>query len=264
MYVGRRRCDSRVRCLSQGLILSVGNTGVHPTSDLYRQLESTLEKAEYLFPEAAGAGIEDEDDVELTLLERLEDVVVLNDGLYELTPFLEAIPIEYEDLAAASGLVAATTVETTETKVLHVNILDKFPEASYNLALVERLAELNLRRKKRLWELKDKHQAVPQDTHGVRGGGGGDSPSSYAPSSMFTRTTGSSMDSVSHSLLDLKDDGAMSEISASSFATVDFGIVGLPPPPVGLGPDVVFECNLCFEVIEGMQTKYQWKYVVSV
>ncbi|KAF8253094.1 hypothetical protein K440DRAFT_657620 [Wilcoxina mikolae CBS 423.85] len=230
-------------------------------TELFRNLESTLEKAEYVFPEAT-----EEEDEDLDLLETLEDIAVLNDGLYELTPFLETIPIEYEENGNLENvrLVTAGTEEITETKALQVNILDKFPEASFNLALVDRLADLNLRRRKKLWELKDKHEKMPEPSSpsSVGGGRGGTphTPSSYAPSRYTDYTRGSSVPSISDSLFD--DDYKYAQSEASSFADVDMDMVGrtsIPPPPVRLGDDVSFECNLCFQTLHGVHTKYLWK-----
>jgi hypothetical protein len=228
-----------------------------------------LEKAEYIYSEAIEA--ENEHWAELTLLETLEDVAILNDGLYELTPFLESIPIEYEenDELENSRQRTADPGQTTATKALHINILDKFPGAADNLPLVENLAERNMRRKERLWELKKKHESAPEPVSPSNGRGGrARSPSSYAPSTKYTmgtmRTFGSSVASVPYSLLDLQDDYAPSAASMSSFASADLDMVGItriPPPPVRLGDGVSFECNLCFETLYGVETKYRWKYV---
>jgi hypothetical protein len=244
-----------------------------------------LEKAEYIYPEAIE--VEDEHWTELTLLETLEDVAILNDGLYELTPFLESIPIEYEenDELENSRQRTADPGQITATKALHINILDKFPGAADNLPLVENLAERNMRRKERLWELKKKHESASEPVSPSNGRGGrahsspssrahsspssrAHSPSSYAPSTKYTmgtmRTFGSSVASVPYSLLDLQQDYAPSMASMSSFASVDLEMVGrtrIPPPPVRLGDGVSFECNLCFETLHDVETKYRWKYV---
>jgi len=231
-------------------------------TELFRNLESTLEKAEYVFPETTA-----EEDEDLDLLETLEDIAVLNDGLYDLTPFLETIPIGYEENDELENvrLVTAGTEEITETKFLQGNILDKFPEASFNLALVDRLAELNLRRRKKLWELKEKHETMPEPLSagsGKRGGGRPQTPSSYAPSTRYTDyTRGSSAPSIVDSLFD-NYEYARSDASASSFADVDLDVVGMtriPPPPVRLDHGVSFECNLCFQTLHGVEIKYQWK-----
>jgi len=196
----------------------------------------------------------------LDLLDTLEDVSILNDGLYQLTPFLESIPIEYEENGEPQhpGPINAGTLEI---KALYVNILDKWPSAEANIALVDRLAELNGRRKKRIWELKYKHEKAPPEPLSA-GGGRGYSPSSYAPSTRYTM--GSSMASIPYSLQTLQDDHryARSEASMSSFNSLDLEVVGvtrIPPPPVKLGPGVSFECNLCFEILRGVETKYRWK-----
>lgn len=239
-------------------------------SELFRNLESMLEKAGYIFPETLDDPRQSWTD-ELTLLETLEDVAVLNDGLYELTPFLESIPIEYAEIDELENSRAPTidAGQMTETKALHINILDKFPEAAFNLPFVEQLADLNMRRKKRLWELKEKNESAPDPEPVSFGNGrsrrGARSPSSYAPSTRYTMgTMGSSVASVPYSLLDLQDDGeyARSEASMSSFASMDLEMVGvaqIPPPPVRLGAGVIFECNLCFETLHGIETKYRWK-----
>jgi len=229
---------------------------VERDSDLFRYLVSTLERAEYLFPEA----IEDECEETLDLLETLEDVSILNDGLYQLTPFLESIPIEYEEAGEAQHPSLITT-GTAEIKALYVNILDKWPSAEANIGLVDRLAELNGRRKRRLWELKDRHDKAPPEPPSP-GGRSVYSPSSYAPSTR--NTMGSSIASVPSSLQTLQDDRyyAESEVSMSSYNSRDLAVVGvtrIPPPPVRLGPGVSFECNLCFETLHGIETKYQWK-----
>lgn len=234
-----------------------------PDTDLLSHLDSTLEKAEYLFPEAC-----EDEDLGLELLETLEDIAILNDGLYELTPFLESIPIEYEENDSLESL-RLITAEGGEAKILYVNIIDKFPEAeTFSPGLVNQLADLNLARKNRLWEAKKLHEAIPVSAGG--GGGTGKGLGGYSPkSSLYTAssryTTGSSVDSIPYSLMDLKEEYeyARSEASASSFNSADLDIVGrtrIPPPPIRLdGQEVSFECNLCFETLHSVSSKYQWK-----
>ncbi|KAI5816883.1 hypothetical protein BZA77DRAFT_311257 [Pyronema omphalodes] len=234
-------------------------------SELFKDVAKNAEKAEYIYPDAVEDD-DEEDDEDVPLLEDLEDVKAFNDGLYELTPFLESIPVVYDHelVVAHPTLINPVTVEVSEAKALHVNILDKFPEAAHNPELVSRLADTNLQRQKRLRELKANHEN--EISTGDKADDDDDAwdneTRSYAPSRTTNTTSWSRGSSLPSTVDSLFSSYARSEASASSFSSADLARVGrtdIPPPPVPLGEDAIFECNLCFQEQHHIQNKYQWK-----
>ncbi|KAI5792883.1 hypothetical protein FPQ18DRAFT_334380 [Pyronema domesticum] len=231
-------------------------------SELFKDVAKNAEKAEYIYPDAIE---DDDDDEDVPLLEDLEDIKAFNDGLYELTPFLESIPVVYDQelVVTLPTLINPVTIEVSEAKALHVNIIDKFPEAAHNPELVGRLADTNLQRQKRLRELKATHEKEIETGDKAEDDDAWDNDiRSHAPSRTTNTTSWSRSSSLPSTADSLFSSYARSEASASSYSSVDLARVGrtdIPPPPVPLGEDVVFECNLCFQEQHHIQNKYLWK-----